>query len=107
MFFPPYFLTGRNLLISKIPQNFFSNQKKTYPDLIPGEGANTYIPRIYGFKIYKKKGSRYFEQNKATKNLTYFGEDIEKKEYNFRYKITNSDDDKTKSNRNKDQMPIF
>ena len=55
---------------------------QTYPDLMPSEGANTYIPRIYGFKIYKKKGSKFYEQNKGTKNLTYFGEETEKDDKN-------------------------
>jgi len=41
---------------------------QTYPDLTPTEGANNYIPRIYGFKIHKKKGSKYFENNKNSKN---------------------------------------
>ena len=49
---------------------------------MPSEGANTYIPRIYGFKIYKKKGSKFYEQNKGTKNLTYFGEETEKDDKN-------------------------
>lgn len=47
---------------------------QSYSDLVPKEGPNTYIPRIYGFKIYKKKGSKYFEQKKKNKELTYFGE---------------------------------
>jgi hypothetical protein len=27
--------------------------------LIPTALPNSYVPKIYGFKIYKKKGSRY------------------------------------------------
>lgn len=29
----------------------------TYPELIPTPSTSTYIPRIYGFKIHKRKGS--------------------------------------------------
>jgi casein kinase II subunit beta len=32
---------------------------QTYEDLIPTALPNSYVPKIYGFKIYKKKGSRY------------------------------------------------
>ena len=32
---------------------------KTYPDLYPKEGPLTYIPTIYGFKIFGQKGSVY------------------------------------------------
>mmetsp|Transcript_60811 Transcript_60811/g.69500 ORF Transcript_60811/g.69500 Transcript_60811/m.69500 type:complete len:252 (+) Transcript_60811:49-804(+) len=31
---------------------------QTYPDLIPAMLTSQYIPRIYGFRIYKKTGSR-------------------------------------------------
>jgi len=34
---------------------------QTYPDLNPNPPTTVYIPRIYGFKIYKKKGSRFWE----------------------------------------------
>lgn len=47
---------------------------QTYPDLVPKESPNTYIPRIYGFKIFKKKGSKYFENKEKNKEVTYFGE---------------------------------
>ena len=32
---------------------------KTYPDLYPKEGPLTYLPTIYGFKIFGQKGSKY------------------------------------------------
>ena len=32
---------------------------KTYPDLYPKEGPLTYIPTIYGFKIFGQKGSAF------------------------------------------------
>ncbi len=37
---------------------------QTYPDLIPKDKKIFYVPRIYGFKIYKKEGSRYYEEDK-------------------------------------------
>ena len=38
-----------------------------------------YIPRIYGFKIYKKKGSKFWEQNSNLSEITHYGEEQLKK----------------------------
>ena len=32
---------------------------KTYPDLYPKDGPLTYMPTIYGFKVFGQKGSHY------------------------------------------------
>ena len=32
---------------------------QTFPDCIPKEKPNMYIPKIYGFTIFGKKGSKY------------------------------------------------
>jgi hypothetical protein len=32
---------------------------KTYPELYPKDGPLTYLPSIYGFKIFGQKGSAY------------------------------------------------
>ena len=32
---------------------------KTYPELYPKDGPLTYMPSIYGFKIFGQKGSAY------------------------------------------------
>jgi casein kinase II subunit beta len=32
---------------------------KTYPDLYPKDGPLTYLPTIYGFKVFGQKGSFY------------------------------------------------
>ena len=37
---------------------------QTYPQLIPKEKYTPYIPKIFGFKIYKKKGSKYEKKRK-------------------------------------------
>ena len=34
---------------------------QTYPDLSPRETPAPFIPRIFGFKIHKKRGSKYYE----------------------------------------------
>jgi len=34
---------------------------QTYPDLIPKEQPVTFVPKIFGFKIHKKKGSKFYE----------------------------------------------
>lgn len=37
-----------------------------------------YVPRLYGFKIFKKKGSKYCENKKAVE-VTHYSEDQLKK----------------------------
>ena len=32
---------------------------QTYPNLVPKEGSAPFIPRIYGFRIFGQKGSKY------------------------------------------------
>jgi len=44
---------------------------QSYPELYPKEGPVTYIPTIYGFKIFGQKGSRYevmYDSNGVSKN---------------------------------------
>ena len=45
----------------------------------PNPPTTVYIPRIYGFKLYKKKGSKYYESNKALNEITHYGEEQLKK----------------------------
>lgn len=73
----------------------YPNFIETYPDLVPQQAPNTYIPRIFGFKIYKKKGSKYHEQKKGL-TLTYFGEDKEKekKEQDEKLNLSHSDNNR-------------
>ena len=52
---------------------------QTYPDLYPNPPTTVYIPRIYGFKIHKKKGSKYWEQTKNLNEITHYGEEQLKK----------------------------
>jgi hypothetical protein len=30
-----------------------------YPDLLPKASPTTYVPKVYGFKVYGRKGSKY------------------------------------------------
>ena len=53
--------------------------EQTYPDLYPSPPTTIYIPRIYGFKIYKKKGSKFWEQSKNINEITHYGEEQLKK----------------------------
>lgn len=32
---------------------------KVYPDIVPKSLETKYIPKVYGFKVYGKKGSKY------------------------------------------------
>jgi len=47
--------------------------------LNPNPPTTVYIPRIYGFKIYKKKGSKYYEPHKNLNEITHYGEEQLKK----------------------------
>ena len=33
---------------------------QSYPDISPAPSLTQYIPKIYGFKVYKKRGSKYY-----------------------------------------------
>ena len=49
------------------------------PDDGPTEEMVEFVPRIFGFRVYKKKGSKYFEEGKEKSYLTYYGENSSKK----------------------------
>ncbi len=54
--------------------------KQTYPDLVPTKNNSVYIPRIYGFRIYKKKGSKFAEDEKTNSyEVTHYSEELLKK----------------------------
>jgi len=40
--------------------------KKTFPELLPTGKSNKYVAKIYGFKIFGRKGSKY--ENMAIEN---------------------------------------
>lgn len=60
MFVPSDFINGIWLKINQ-----------TYEDLKVGTNETQYVPRIYGFKIYKKKGSKYAD-NKKLNEITHY-----------------------------------
>ena len=41
------------------PNIFF----QTFPELLPTEKQNKYIPKIYGFRLYGQPGSKYEKKN--------------------------------------------
>ena len=47
---------------------------QTYPDLYPKDRATTFVPRIYGFKIYQKRGSKFFAGGENSNSQTYNGD---------------------------------
>jgi len=47
----------------------------TYPELTPLPLTATFVPRVYGFRLYKKKGSKFAEDNKKLSEITYYGEE--------------------------------
>lgn len=54
---------------------------KTYPEIAPTMNMEmVYIPKIYGFKIYKKKGSKYNElTGKNKEEISFYSEQNLKK----------------------------
>ncbi|KAL4476836.1 hypothetical protein ABPG72_010673 [Tetrahymena utriculariae] len=48
----------------------------TYPDLVPSRNQSTYIPRIYGFRIYKKKGSKFLDEENPLVEITHYSEEL-------------------------------
>lgn len=57
---------------------------QNYPDLTPRESSTLYVPRIYGFKVNGKCGSKSWRRS-DTKKMTYYGE--ERAEHNPNSKI--------------------
>lgn len=47
---------------------------QSYPDLSPKEQPINFVPRIFGFKIHKKKGSKYYESTTNQKQNFYNAE---------------------------------
>jgi casein kinase II subunit beta len=47
---------------------------QTYPDIVPKEAPVVFVPRIFGFKIYRKKGSKHYEPSTEAKHITYYGD---------------------------------
>lgn len=64
---------------------------QTYPDLVPSRNQSTYIPRIYGFRIYKKKGSKFTEDEQSVCEVTHYSEDLLKQ---IRGKVDKKNEDK-------------
>ena len=51
--------------------------RQVYPELIPKAVENQYVPKVYGFKIYGRKGSKY--EKKEEKAITYYTQEELKK----------------------------
>eukprot|EP01015_Nassula_variabilis_P029738 TRINITY_DN642_c0_g1_i6.p3 TRINITY_DN642_c0_g1~~TRINITY_DN642_c0_g1_i6.p3 ORF type:complete len:122 (-),score=7.81 TRINITY_DN642_c0_g1_i6:42-407(-) len=52
---------------------------QSYQELYPAPPNSVYIPRIYGFKIHTKKGSKFYEEPKNVTEITFYGEEQLKK----------------------------
>jgi casein kinase II subunit beta len=42
-----------------------------YPELMPKAVETKYVPKVYGFKVYGRKGSKY-EPKEDRKAITYY-----------------------------------
>eukprot|EP01017_Pseudomicrothorax_dubius_P028635 TRINITY_DN3412_c0_g1_i4.p1 TRINITY_DN3412_c0_g1~~TRINITY_DN3412_c0_g1_i4.p1 ORF type:complete len:275 (+),score=37.30 TRINITY_DN3412_c0_g1_i4:65-889(+) len=51
---------------------------QTYPDLTPQPPSNTYVSKLYGFRIHQKKGSK-FSLPETGKEITFYDEEYLKK----------------------------
>lgn len=52
---------------------------QTYADLYPPPLTNTYVPRIYGLKVNKRKGSKFTDTTKKLTEITFYDEEHLKK----------------------------
>lgn len=43
---------------------------------MPTRNLSTYIPRIYGFRVYQKKGSKFLEDNQDLIEVTHYSEEM-------------------------------
>ena len=59
------------LFIPKHPADGSGDLTKVYPDLNPKVGVSTYVPKVYGFKVYGKSGSKY-EKKDDKRELSYY-----------------------------------
>ena len=48
---------------------------QNFPEVAPKESLSLYVPRIYGFKIFGKRGSKYAEKEKEVKMISSYGDD--------------------------------
>lgn len=51
---------------------------QVYPELIPKAVESQYVPKVYGFKVYGRKGSKY-EKKEEKKEITYYTQEELKK----------------------------
>lgn len=51
---------------------------QTYPDLTPAPAQSIFVPRIFGYRIFKKKGSKYFAKNEG-EEISHYDEKVLKK----------------------------
>ena len=58
--------------------SFASILLMVYPDLMPKSVSSTHVPKVYGFKVYGRKGSKY-EMKEEKKEITYYTQEELKK----------------------------
>lgn len=44
---------------------------QVYPEIIPKAVETQYVPKVYGFKIYGRKGSKYQKKDEK-REITYY-----------------------------------
>jgi casein kinase II subunit beta len=45
------------------------------PDITVMPNNQTYVPRVFGFRLYKKKGSRFQDQQNKVNEITHYSEE--------------------------------
>ena len=66
MFFSSYSLTGQIINL------------QSFPETNPTPSNSQFVPKIFGYKIYQKKGSKY-EEKKESVEISHYDEDQLKK----------------------------
>ena len=50
-------------------------EKQNNLDIVIQQNNQTYIPRVFGFRLYKKKGSRFLDQQNKINEITHYSEE--------------------------------
>ena len=82
-----YFGSSFPHIFMQVKISFGYNRYQTFPDIITKQKATKYVAKIYGFKIFGKKGSKFegmklgdlFEEDKIKEKLEDYKENEDKK----------------------------
>ncbi len=66
------------LFLRQHPPHGTAALTQVYPEVIPKAVSTSYVPKVYGFKVYGRKGSKY-QTAEEKKEITYYTQEELKK----------------------------